>query len=106
MVRLLQVLSRFYAHESCGQCTPCREGTDWMDRILQRILAGQGVPADLSALQDIPAAIMGKTICALGDAASMPVLSFVKKFKPEFEFFIAHGRSMHDGRLTVAEASP
>jgi len=103
MVRLLQVLSRFYAHESCGQCTPCREGTDWMNRILQRILAGQGVPGDLDMLLDIPAGIMGKTICALGDAASMPVLSFVRKFRPEFEHFIAHGRSLHDGQLTVPE---
>jgi NADH-quinone oxidoreductase subunit F len=104
MVRLLQVLSRFYAHESCGQCTPCREGTDWMDRVLQRILAGKGVAADLQALQDLPAAIMGKTICALGDAASMPVLSFMKKFKPEFEYFVEHGRSMYDGKLTVTGA--
>jgi NADH-quinone oxidoreductase subunit F len=102
MVRLLQVLTRFYAHESCGQCSPCREGTDWMNRILQRILAGQGVPADLDALLEIPAGIMGKTLCALGDAASMPVLSFVRKFRPEFAYYIAHGRSMHDGRLTVA----
>ncbi len=103
MVRLLQVLSRFYAHESCGQCTPCREGTDWMNRILQRILAGQGVPGDLDALADIPAGIMGKTICALGDAASMPVLSFLRKFRPEFEHFIAHGTSMYGGQLTVPD---
>jgi NADH-quinone oxidoreductase subunit F len=102
MVSLLQVLTRFYAHESCGQCTPCREGTDWMNRILQRILAGQGTRADLDSLRSIPAAIMGNTICALGDAASMPVLGFVKKFGAEFEYFIEHGRSMHDGRLTVA----
>jgi NADH-quinone oxidoreductase subunit F len=105
MVRLLQVLSRFYAHESCGQCTPCREGTDWMNRILERILAGQGVPADLVALQEIPAAIMGKTICALGDAASMPVLGFLKKFGPEFAYYVEHGRSMFEGRLTVAGAT-
>lgn len=104
MVKLLQVLSRFYAHESCGQCSPCREGTDWMNRILQRILAGQGRPDDLQALKDIPAAIMGKTVCALGDAASMPVLSFIKKFGPEFEYFIEHGRSMYEGRLTVDAA--
>ncbi len=99
MVTLLQVLTRFYAHESCGQCTPCREGTDWMNRILRRILAGKGVRADLDSLRDIPAGIMGNTICALGDAASMPVLNFVKKFGAEFEYFIEHGRSMHDGRL-------
>ncbi len=101
MVTLLQVLTRFYAHESCGQCTPCREGTDWMNRIMQRILAGQGVKADLDSLRNIPAGIMGNTICALGDAASMPVLNFVKKFRPEFEYFIEHGRSMHGGRLVV-----
>jgi NADH-quinone oxidoreductase subunit F len=101
MVTLLQVLTRFYAHESCGQCTPCREGTDWMNRIMQRILAGQGAKADLDSLRNIPAGIMGNTICALGDAASMPVVSFVKKFGDEFEYFIEHGRSMHDGRLVV-----
>ncbi|MBL8313854.1 MAG: NADH-quinone oxidoreductase subunit NuoF [Rubrivivax sp.] len=101
MVTLLQVLTRFYAHESCGQCTPCREGTDWMNRIMQRILAGQGVKADLESLRSIPSSIMGNTICALGDAASMPVLNFVRKFGPEFEYFIEHGRSMHDGRLVV-----
>ncbi len=101
MVTLLQVLTRFYAHESCGQCTPCREGTDWMNRIMQRILAGQGVKADLESLRGIPSSIMGNTICALGDAASMPVLNFVRKFGPEFEYFIEHGRSMHDGRLVV-----
>ena len=101
MVTLLQVLTRFYAHESCGQCTPCREGTDWMNRIMQRILAGQGVKADLDSLRNIPAGIMGNTICALGDAASMPVLNFVRKFGPEFEYFVEHGRSMHDGRLVV-----
>jgi NADH-quinone oxidoreductase subunit F len=102
MVRLLQVLTRFYAHESCGQCSPCREGTDWLNRVLERVLAGKGVPADLATLRDVPAAIMGRTVCALGDAASMPVLSFVRKFGDEFEHYVAHGRSMYDGRLTVA----
>ncbi len=101
MVRLLQVLTRFYAHESCGQCTPCREGTDWMNRILERILAGHGDKADLASLQEVPTSILGRTVCALGDAASMPVLSFVRKFGPEFEHFVTHRRSLHDGRLTV-----
>jgi NADH-quinone oxidoreductase subunit F len=101
MVRLLQVLTRFYAHESCGQCSPCREGTDWMNRVLERILAGKGVAGDLAMLREVPAAIMGRTVCALGDAASMPVQSFVKKFGAEFEHFVAHGRSMHDGRLAL-----
>ena len=99
MVRLLQVLTRFYSHESCGQCTPCREGTPWMNRLLTRIIAGAGHPDDLDALQAIPEGILGNTLCALGDAAAMPVLSFLKKFRPEFEHFIAHGRSLHDGRL-------
>ena len=106
MVRLLQVLSRFYAHESCGQCTPCREGTDWMNRILERIVAGHGVAADLDQLRSIPAAIRGNTICALGDAAAMPVASFLRKFGPEFEYYVQHGRSLNDGRLTVAVPTP
>jgi NADH-quinone oxidoreductase subunit F len=101
MVTLLQVLSRFYAHESCGQCTPCREGTAWMNAILERILAGKGVPGDLDALRSIPAGIRGNTICALGDAASMPVQSFVTKFADEFDHFVRHGRSLHGARLTV-----
>ena len=99
MVRLLQVLTRFYAHESCGQCTPCREGTDWMDRILARIVAGKGTTADLATLQRLPTSIMGNTVCALGDAASMPVASFIKKFGDEFEHYVQHGRSLHEGRL-------
>jgi NADH-quinone oxidoreductase subunit F len=101
MVRLLQVLTRFYAHESCGQCTPCREGTDWMNRILERILAGRGAASDLQSLRDITSGIRGNTVCALGDAASMPVASFLAKFGDEFEHFVRHGRSLHDGRLTV-----
>jgi NADH-quinone oxidoreductase subunit F len=99
MVRLLQVLSRFYAHESCGQCTPCREGTDWMNRILERIVAGRATPADLATLRRIPTGIQGNTVCALGDAASMPVISFLRKFGDEFEHYAAHGRSLNDGRL-------
>jgi NADH-quinone oxidoreductase subunit F len=101
MVRLLQVLSRFYAHESCGQCTPCREGTAWMNRILERVIAGQGTPADLATLRRLPTGIQGNTVCALGDAASMPVASFLKKFGNEFEYYVAHGRSMHEGRLAL-----
>ncbi len=99
MVKLLQVLSRFYAHESCGQCSPCREGTDWMNRILTRILEGRGEPADLATLRSIPKAIQGQTICALGDAAAMPVASFMAKFGDEFDHFVRERRSMHAGRL-------
>jgi NADH-quinone oxidoreductase subunit F len=99
MVRLLQVLTRFYAHESCGQCTPCREGTDWMNRILERIIGGRGTAADLATLRRLPTGIQGNTVCALGDAASMPVASFLKKFGDEFEHYVAHGASLHGGRL-------
>jgi NADH-quinone oxidoreductase subunit F len=99
MVRLLQVLSRFYAHESCGQCSPCREGTDWMNRILERLVAGRGTPADVATLRRLPAGIQGNTVCALGDAASMPVASFLKKFGDEFDHYATQGRSMFDGRL-------
>jgi NADH-quinone oxidoreductase subunit F len=101
MVRLLHVLTRFYSHESCGQCTPCREGTAWMNNIVERIVAGKGEQTDLERLLSIPEGILGNTLCALGDAAAMPVLSFVKKFRSEFEYFIEHRRSLHDGRLEV-----
>ena len=102
MVRLLQVLTRFYAHESCGQCSPCREGTSWMNDILGRIVAGKGQRADLDNLRAIPQGIMGNTVCALGDAAAMPVMSFMRKFGDEFDYFVEHGRSRNDGRLEVA----
>ena len=84
MVRALARLSRFYAEESCGQCTPCREGTNWMEGMLHRIEAGHAGPADVARLEQVANSIAGNTICALGDAAAMPVQSFLKKFKPEF----------------------
>ena len=86
---------------AAGQDRLPSEEMQMKSRIMQRILAGQGVKADLDSLRSIPAGIMGNTICALGDAASMPVVGFVKKFGDEFEYFIEHGRSMHDGRLVV-----
>ncbi len=101
MVRLLQVLTRFYAHESCGQCTPCREGTSWMNKIVTRISQGKGRKGDIESLESITKGIMGNTVCALGDAAAMPVVNFVKKYRDEFEYFIEHGRSMNDGRLEI-----
>jgi NADH-quinone oxidoreductase subunit F len=84
MVRALARLARFYAEESCGQCTPCREGTNWMEGTLERIESGHAAAADVDRLEQVANAIAGNTICALGDAAAMPVQSFVKKFKPEF----------------------
>ena len=94
MVRVLQRISRFYFSESCGQCTPCREGTGWLYRMLTRIVEGQGRPEDLERLDDVASKIEGRTICALGDAAAMPVRSFVKHFRHEFEHYIQHGRSL------------
>lgn len=102
MVRLLQVLSRFYSHESCGQCIPCREGSALMDAILGRIVQGRGVRGDLETLERVIRGIMGNTVCALGDAAAMPVAGFLKKFRHEFEYFIEHGRSLCDGRLEMS----
>ena len=93
MVKVLHRISRFYGAESCGQCTPCREGTGWMHRILTRILAGQGEPEDLERLEQVASRVMGHTICALGDAASMPVMSFLKHFRGEFEHYVRYGRS-------------
>jgi NADH-quinone oxidoreductase subunit F len=84
MVRALARISKFYAEESCGQCTPCREGTAWMEAIIEKIEHGHGTAADVEKLEQIANSIGGNTICALGDAASMPVQSFLKKFKPEF----------------------
>ncbi len=94
MVKVLQRISRFYFSESCGQCTPCREGTGWLYRMLTRIVEGKGVIEDLEKLDDVASKIEGRTICALGDAAAMPVRSFVKHFRHEFEYYIEHKRSM------------
>ena len=90
MVKSLMRLSYFYQHESCGQCTPCREGTGWLWRVVHRIENGQGRMEDLDLLNSVSDNIAGRTICALGDAAAMPVKSFVKHFRPEFEHHITH----------------
>ncbi len=94
MVRALQRISRFYFSESCGQCTPCREGTGWLYRMLTRIVEGQGRPEDIDRLEEVSHKIEGRTICALGDAAAMPVWSFIKHFRHEFEYYVEHKRSL------------
>lgn len=88
MVRAVERIARFYAYESCGQCTPCREGCGWMERVLHRIETGRGSPGDLDLLLEVASNIQGNTICALGDAAAMPVASFVTKFRDEFRHHI------------------
>ena len=97
MVNSLKVLTHFYAHESCGQCTPCREGTGWMDQIMGRIVKGQGRIEDLDLLLDVADAMFGRTICPLADAAVGPVKSFITKFRAEFEDYI---RTSGSGRRT------
>jgi len=94
MVRALARLSHFYYEESCGQCTPCREGTGWLSRVVHRIEHGQGRPEDLDLLDDVATRIGGRTICALGDAAAMPVQSFIRNFREEFEYHIEHKKCM------------
>jgi len=96
MVVALQRISRFYYSESCGQCTPCREGTGWLYRMLTRIVEGKGRPEDIGQLEEVSHKIEGRTICALGDAAAMPVWSFIKHFRHEFEYYVEHKRSIVD----------
>ena len=95
MVKALKVISHFYAHESCGQCTPCREGTSWLDRILGRMLDGGGRPQDLDTLLSIAENMQGTSICALSDAAALPVASFVTKFRSEFEAYVQPRNAVH-----------
>ncbi len=95
IIRLIKRITKFYAHESCGQCTPCREGCKWMEDVLERIEEGHGREQDLPLLLDIADNIAGKTLCALGDAAAGPVISFVKKFRADFEARIKQGGSKH-----------
>ena len=94
MVKVLDRISYFYYEESCGQCTPCREGTGWMHRVVHRIETGKGRPEDLDLLDDVAKKIMGRTICALGDAAAMPVAGFIKHFRDEFQYHIDHKKCM------------
>lgn len=94
MVRVLARMAYFYHEESCGQCTPCREGTGWMYRLIQRIEQGQGRPDDLALLEDVAGKIGGRTICALGDAAAMPVQGMLKHFRDEFQYHIDHKKCM------------
>ena len=98
MVKTLERITRFYFAESCGQCTPCREGTGWMNRVVRRILDGRGRSEDLAMLDDVSRKIEGHTICAFGDAAAWPVQSFIEHFRHEFEYMIQHeGRSIVEG---------
>lgn len=96
IVKNLYTFSRFYAHESCGQCSPCREGTGWMARILRKIIAGKGTMQDIELLWDVQGNIEGKTICPLGDAAAWPVASVIRHFRHELEQYIQNPSSIED----------
>lgn len=101
-VKFTRRISQFFHRESCGQCTPCREGTGWMHRVLDRIVAGGGTMDDLHRLKAIAGQIEGHTICAFGEAASWPIQGFLRQFWHEFEYYIEHGHSIVDDRLGVA----
>ena len=105
MVRVLERISRFYMSESCGQCTPCREGTGWMNRMLKRMLAGQARREELGLLVDVASRIEGHTICAFGDAAAWPVQSFLRHYRHEFEYMIDHGGRSLAGDSPGAQAA-
>ncbi|MES2964447.1 MAG: NADH-quinone oxidoreductase subunit NuoF [Bdellovibrionota bacterium] len=106
MVDVLSTITHFYHHESCGQCTPCREGTGWIEKIVKGIVKGDGKPGDVDLLLKISDNMKGRTICALSDAAALPVLSFVTKFRSEFEYFINEKKSQILGTKLYAQSSP
>jgi NADH-quinone oxidoreductase subunit F len=88
IVKALDVAMRFYAHESCGQCPPCREGTFWLSQLVARIERGEGHPGDIEKIASICPNLMGRTVCVLADAAAMPAASYIEKFRSEFEAHI------------------
>jgi NADH-quinone oxidoreductase subunit F len=85
VVKAITRLAYFYKHESCGQCTPCREGTGWMWRVMKRMTVGDSQPAEIDLLQEVTKEIEGHTICALGDAAAWPIQGLIRHFRPELE---------------------
>ena len=101
IVQLALRSSKFYMHESCGKCTPCREGTRWMVQLLEKIEAGTGTHADLELLGSVGQRILGRSLCALGDFAVYPVASYVQKWRSEFEAHIDQGCCPHDGTSTL-----
>jgi NADH-quinone oxidoreductase subunit F len=100
-VLAFQNLMQFYKHESCGQCTPCREGVGWLERILNKIVGGTATYEEVDQLHDIGNGIMGNTICAFGEGAAMPALAFVQKFRPEIDAYVKNKGKSGTGTLTV-----
>jgi NADH-quinone oxidoreductase subunit F len=85
-------VAKFYRHESCGKCTPCREGTNWTVQMLERVQSGEATPMDLDIMASVQEEIIGNCLCVLGDAMAMPIGSLIKKFRPEFEAHIEAAR--------------
>jgi NADH-quinone oxidoreductase subunit F len=106
IVDALYNITRFYEHESCGKCTPCREGTYWMTEVFERLENGKGREKDIDLLADVSDNIMGKSFCALGDAAAMPVLGAIKHFRDEFEYHVKHGKCMVNRRMEELSEVP
>ena len=94
-------LMQFYKHESCGQCTPCREGCGWIDRLLEKVVAGKATMDELNMVSEVASNIAGNTICAFGDGAAGPMLAFVQKFRPAFEDYVRNAGSNQTGRLAL-----
>jgi NADH-quinone oxidoreductase subunit F len=105
IVKMLEVCLRFYAHESCGQCPPCREGTYWLYEIVHRIREGKGRPEDIDLMLSICPDMMGRTVCVLADSAAIPAASYIKKFRHEFEAYIKRAgsseRRLHPGGVNL-----
>lgn len=106
IVKNLYTFTRFYHHESCGQCSPCREGTGWMEKVLHKILDGHGTLSDVDLLWKLQKNIDGKTICPLGDAASWPVASAIRHFREEFEQYVKNGDSIRDVKHYYNQVEP
>lgn len=106
MVEVLSRLLDFYDEESCGQCTPCREGSGWVARMVRKIMAGQGEPGDCDKLLDVAGKVEGHTICVFGEAFAWPTQSYILKFRQEFEYFIQHKKSMVTGKTFAFHHHP
>jgi NADH-quinone oxidoreductase subunit F len=106
IVRNTWNLTRFYRHESCGQCSPCREGTGWMEKVLYRLEHGKGKMSDIDLLVRVAKNIEGNTICPLGDAAAWPVASAIRHFRAEFEYHAEHPERVADIRHGVLIPAP
>ena len=104
-VLAMRNLMQFYKHESCGQCTPCREGAPWLFRLVEKILDGDASMAELDSLHDVANGIMGNTICAFGEGTAMPALGFVKKFRSEFEAYVLGKKKRSDATLTIPDTN-